>query len=350
MSRRWIVFLLLAVLAAGAAGLLSQRRAVPERQEAPVVASDIAAEGKVEAMPGYDIDVGSGELNGRIDSILVEEGEKVQAGQVVAVLWNDELKAAVDRARSEVQVARSRLAEVRAGARTEEIGEATAAWEGAQATEREAAAQLQRYRELRAQGMVSSAALDERMRIHQAARAATEQSDQRRRLLEAGARPETIRLYADQVRLAEAALAYAERLLERTYIRSPIAGTVIQRYLDKGEGVTPEIPILAIADPDHMWVNVEVDEADSGKVNPGDPVEVTSDAFRGTKFAGRVRKISEYAGVRKIRPSNPAVNLGQKVVQVKIELAQKTPLKLGMTVDVRIARAADARPPAATTR
>jgi len=165
--------------------------------------------------------------------------------------------------------------------------------------------------------MVSSAALDERLRIHEAARAATQQADQRRKLLEAGARPETLRLYADQVRLAEATLAYAERLLERTYIRSPIAGTVIQRSLDKGEGVTPEIPILAIADLDRIWVNVEVDEADSGKVTVGDPAEITSDAFRGTNFAGRVRQISDYAGVRKIRPSNPAVNLGQKVVQVK---------------------------------
>lgn len=80
-----------------------------------------------------------------------------------------------------------------------------------------------------------------------------------------------------------------------------------------------------------------MDETDSGRVKVGDPVDITSDAYRGTVFRGRVKQISDYAGARKIRPSNPAVNLGLKVVQVKIELFEKTPLKLGMTVDVKIA-------------
>jgi HlyD family secretion protein len=185
--------------------------------------------------------------------------------------------------------------------------------------------------------MVSSATLDERQRAHDAARAAADQAGQRKHLLEAGPRTETLALYENQVRLAEAALAYNRRLLDKTYVRSPIAGTVIQRYLDEGEGVTPEIPILGIADLEKIWLNVEVDETDIGNVNVGDAVEVKSDAYRGTKFKGRVKQISDYAGARRIRPSNPAVNQGLKVVQVKIELLEKTPLRLGMTVDVKIA-------------
>lgn len=317
-----------------------QRPAAPPQGER-TSAAYVAAEGKVEALPGYDVKVSSGELNAKVEKILVQEGEPVKAGQVVAILQNEELQSAVRRAESELRVARSRLAEVRSGARAEEIREAQAAWEGASAVLREAESQLERTRRLRAQGMASAAALDERQRAHDAARAAVNQAEQRRRLLEAGPRAETVRLYADQVKLAEAALDYSRRLLERTYIRSPIAGTVIERYVEEGEGVTPEIPILGVADLDRLWLNVEVDEADIGKVKPGDPVEITSDAYRGAIFKGRVRQVSDYVGVRRIRPSDPAVNLGLKVVQVKIELDEKTPLKLGMTVDVKIAPRGD---------
>jgi ABC exporter DevB family membrane fusion protein len=338
MKKTRIAAALIALVAIGAlVFFFTHRPPAPPPPDPRANAASVAAEGKVEAMPGYDVDVSSGELNGKVDRILVKEGETVRAGQLVAIMQNDDLKAAVQRAEGELRVARSKLAEVRSGARTEEIGEATAAWEGARAVRQEAESQLRRYRELRAQGMVSSATLDERQRAYDAARAAAEQAEQRKRLLEAGPRAETLTLYENQVRLAEAALAYNRRLLEKTYVRSPIVGTVIQRYLDEGEGVTPEIPILGIADLERIWLNVEVDETDIGTVNVGDAVEVTSDAYRGRKFKGRVRQISDYAGSRKIRPSNPAVNLGLKVVQVKIELLEKTPLRLGMTVDVKIA-------------
>jgi len=336
MKKTWIAAALIALVAIGTLLLFTHRPPAAPPSDPRADPGRVAAEGKVEAMPGYDIDVSSGELNGKVDKILVKEGEAVQAGQVVAIMQNDDLKAAVQRAESELRVARSKLAEVRAGARSEEIREAIAAWEGAHAVRQEAESQLKRYRELRAQGMVSSATLDERQRAYDAARAAADQAEQRKRLLEAGPRAETVTLYGNQVSLAEAALAYNRRLLEKTYVRSPIAGTVIQRYLDEGEGVTPEIPILGIADLDKLWLNVEVDETDIGKVKVGDAVEVTSDAYRGTTFKGRVKQISDYVGARRIRPSNPAVNLGIKVVQVKIELLEKTPLRLGMTVDVKI--------------
>jgi len=336
MKKTWIAAALIALVAIGALLLFTHRPPAAPPSDPRADPGRVAAEGKVEAMPGYDIDVSSGELNGKVDRILVKEGDAVQAGQIVAIMQNDDLKAAMQRAEGELRVARSKLAEVRAGARSEEIREAIAAWEGANAVRQEAESQLKRYRELRAQGMVSSATLDERQRAYDAARAAADQAEQRKRLLEAGPRAETLTLYENQVRLAEAALGYNRRLLDKTYVRSPIAGTVIQRYLDEGEGVTPEIPILGIADLEKLWLNVEVDETDIGKVKVGDAAEVTSDAYRGATFKGRVKQISDYVGARRIRPSNPAVNLGIKVVQVKVELLEKTPLRLGMTVDVKI--------------
>jgi HlyD family secretion protein len=333
---RIAAILLAAALAAAALYLLQRHEGGPPVREAAPAPSRVAAEGRVEAEPGFDVDVSSGELNGRVAKILVREGEAVREGQLVAVLDNADLQARVAAAARELAVAESRLAEVLAGARREEILQAAAALEGARASRAEAEKQVRRHRELLAQGMISPAALDAQERAFEVAGARVEELEQHRRLLEAGPRGETVKLHRDQVALARAGLEVQRRALDRTLIRSPIAGTVIKRYLDEGEGVTPEIPLLAVADLGRLWINAEVDETDAGKVRVGDSAEVTFEAYPGAVYRGRVSQVAQYAGQRAVRPRNPAVNLGLKVVQVKIALEDRTPLKLGMTVDVRI--------------
>jgi multidrug resistance efflux pump len=299
----------------------------------------VAAEGKVETLPGYDVDLGTGELAGRIAKIFVNEGDTVSAGQIVAVLDNEDLMALVKQSEQEWRVEQGRLKELESGARKEEIAAAAATVAGAQARRNEARNQLARNRELLAQRLIPQSTLDAAEAAFRTAQAVLDKAEQNKKLLEAGPKPETVQLYREQVRLAQTVLDVNYRRLEKTSVRSPIAGTVIERYLDEGEGVTPEIPILAIADLSKVWINAEVDETDVGRIHEGDTVQITSNSYPGTAFAGTVREIAHYAGARRIRPSNPAVNLGLKVVQVKIELQQPTPLRLGMTVDVKIAPA-----------
>jgi ABC exporter DevB family membrane fusion protein len=296
----------------------------------------VAAEGKLETRPGFDVDVGTGELNGSIARIFVKVGDQVRKGQTVVMLENTDLQAQVEQGEQELVVARARLTELEAGARKEEIRAATARLAGAAARLEEAGLHYRRNRELRQQGAIPQAPLDAAEASFKAAQAEVAAATQQKKLLEAGPRPETVKLYRDQVKLAETTLDYYRRRLDKTKIRSPIDGIVIERYLDEGEGVTPEIPILAIADLSKVWINAEVDETDIGRIHIGDAAKVTSNAYPGQIFQGNVSEIADYAGVRKIRPSNPAVNLGLKVVQVKIALKAPTPLRLGMTVDVKI--------------
>jgi HlyD family secretion protein len=334
--KKFLFPMLLLVLAVGAVAIFQYEKHSPAPAAAVALPSYVAAEGKVEAMPGYDINLGTGELNAKVARILVKEGDAVTPGQLVAVLDNADLRAQAQTAERQLAVAQSRLKEVLAGARREEIMQAAAALEGATAGQQEAERLYQRYKDLRAQGMVSPAALDERERTLKEARARVEEARQQHKLLEAGPRAETVKLSRDQVTLARAELEHSRQLLDKTLLRSPIAGTVIKRYLDEGEGVTPEIPILAIADLGHIWINAEVDETDIGRVAVSDPVAVSSDAYPGAVFKGRIRQIADYAGERRVKPNDPVVNLGLKVVQVKIGLEQSTPLRLGMTVDVKI--------------
>jgi ABC exporter DevB family membrane fusion protein len=335
--KRFLVPALLVVLGVGAV-LTYRYETRPSGQPVVSVAVPryVAAEGKVETMPGYDINLGTGELNGKVAKILVQEGDTVSKGQLVVVLDNSDLRAQVEAARRQLAVSQSQLKDVLAGSRREDIRRAAAALDGATAAQLEAERQFQRYKDLEARGMVSPAALDERERAMKEAQAQVEEARQQKLLLEAGARPETIRVSLDEVALARASLEQSRQLLDKTLLRSPIAGTVIKRYLDEGEGVTPEIPILAIADMSHIWVNAEVDETDVGRIVVGDPVTISSEAYRGKGFSGHIRQIADYAGERRVKPNDPAVNLGLKVVQVKIGFDQPTPFRLGMTVDVKI--------------
>jgi len=337
MKAKWIAIAIV-VAGAGAYALFSGLSKPTQPPAQTAVRSHVAAEGKIEAMPGFDVDVASGELNGKVKRILVREGDSVAAGQLVAELENEDARARVTAAERELAVARSKLRELEAGARKQEIAQAAAALAGATAEAEEAGQQVQRFRELRAKGMVAQSALDERERMFRVAQAKTREADERKRLLEEGPRRETVTLYQDQVKSAQAGLEYSRKLVEKTLVRAPISGTVIKRYLDEGEGVTPEIAILAIADLNRIWVNAEVDETDAGGVSKGDRAAVTSDAYPGRVFEGRVLQVADYSGPRKVKPSSPAVNLGMKVVQAKIGLADPGPLKLGMTVNVKILR------------
>lgn len=336
MKKIWLGVAAIIVLASTAYALFESGSSAPSQNDPPLRLAYVSAEGKVEAMTGFDVDLGTGELNGRIARILVKEGDGVDKGQVVASLVNEDLRAQVRQAEQQLVVARSRLVELESGARTEEILEADAALKGVSAHLREARNELRRKSELHGQGLISQSILDEAEAAFRMARSAVDEARQRKTLLEKGPKPETVQLYRDQVRLAEASLDYARMRLDKTIIRSPIDGTVIERYLDEGEGVTPEIPILAIANLGKLWINAEVDETDAGRIHVGDGAQVTCGAYPGKTFKGSVREIADYAGVRKIRPRDPSANLGLKVLQVKIGMQEPTPLRLGMTVDVKI--------------
>ncbi len=295
----------------------------------------VAAEGKVEAMPGADVDVGS-DIIGRIAEVYVNEGQTVKKGALLATIENADAKAKLAEAQAELQVAASRLKEVKAGSRPEEIKRARAMLDAMEADEVLAGANLERNAALYKEELITQASLDEFTRAFKAARSRTEASREDLRLAQKGARPETVKVHEDSVKRARAAVEYYKTLLEKTFIRSPIDGKVIHKHLDAGETITPELFLVTIAEVRLLRVNAEVDETDVGRINLNDPVEITTDAFPGARFKGRIAEIAEYVGSRKIQPNNPAKNLDVKVIQVKIALLEKTPFRLGMTVDVKI--------------
>jgi multidrug resistance efflux pump len=295
----------------------------------------VSAEGKMEARPGAEMNVGS-ELTARIERYLVDEGGHVDKGQVIAVLDSRELRARLQQAEAELAVARARRVEVAAGARDEEINQAQAALQRAESEQILAEKEFKRMNQLYQDKFISRAKLDNAESACKVATARVAEAGEQLHLLRAGPRRETLALHAAQVAQAEAGVNHVRSLLDKTRVVSPIGGTLIERYLDVGEVVIPEKPIAVIADTAQLRINAEVDETDAGRLHLGDPVEVRAYAYPGKVFKGRIEDIAHYVGKREIKPNNPAANLGLKIIQVKIALLEETPLKLGMTVDVRI--------------
>jgi ABC exporter DevB family membrane fusion protein len=295
----------------------------------------IAAEGKVEAMPGAEMDVGSA-LTVRIERFLVKVGEHVDKGQVIALLDDKDLAAQLQQAEAELAVAKAKQGEVAAGARREEIRQAESTLQRARTELALAEKELTRNTRLYQDKFMSRAALDSSESAFNVATARVAEFEAQLRLLQSGARRETLALHDAQVSQAEARIQYMRSMLDKTRVTSPISGVLIERYLDAGEVVMPEKPLAQIADTSRLRINAEVDETDAGRLHLGDTAQISAYAYPGQVFRGRVAEIADYVGKREIKPNNPAVNLGLKIIQVKIALTEATPLKLGMTVDVRI--------------
>ncbi|MBI5848889.1 MAG: HlyD family secretion protein [Nitrospirae bacterium] len=333
--KRRLAFIIAMVVIAGMGYLfLSGSDARKEEVKRPLERY-AAAEGKVEVLPGFEVELSS-ELEGRIESFPLREGDNVRKGDLIAMMANSDIKAKLRESEAELSVAGSKLKEIASGAREEEIREAAASLESAKAAMEFEKASRDRHRELFAKGYVHRELLDEKEKNLKVALAAVKKAEETKTLLEKGPKKETLRFYEEEIGRAGAAAQYYRKLLEKTYITAPIAGKVIRKYFQEGESVTKDKALAAVADIAQLRINAEVDETDIGMVHIGDRAEVRSDTFAGEVFRGRVEEISDYAGIRKVKPNDQAKNLDMKVVQVKIRLEEKTSLKPGMTVDVKV--------------
>jgi RND family efflux transporter MFP subunit len=142
-----------------------------------------------------------------------------------------------------------------------------------------------------------------------------------------------------QLKKAEADLRYTEALLENTYIRAPFSGKITKKFLDPGETITLEklLPVVTISDMSKIMVRTEIDETDIRKVKIGQEAVITSDAYPGEEFRGRVVEISPAMGKKTLISDNPAEMVDRDILEIKIELdSSGKKLNLGLKVDVTI--------------
>ncbi|MAT93807.1 MAG: efflux transporter periplasmic adaptor subunit [Halioglobus sp.] len=201
-------------------------------------------------------------IGGRVDELRVDEGDRVEQGQVLLSLWNQDRRATTAQAKAQHLAAGNRAEQA-----CVEAGNAERA--------------ARRLESLHAKNLASSEAMEAGRTRAEGGRFACQAA-------------------RDEARVAEATLQLNQALLEETYLRAPFAGIVAEINGEVGEYVTPSPPGVAtppavdLIDYSCLYVTAPIDEVDAGALHRDLPARISLDAFRGEVFSGTLDRIAPY--------------------------------------------------------
>lgn len=202
----------------------------------------------------------SSKVPGRVEELLVHEGEEIEKGQAVAQLSSDEIEAKLAQVDASIAAAKAQENKAETGARQEEIRAARANWERAKAGADLAKSTYERVENLYADGVVPAQKRDEAQAQYRASKMLSDAARAQYDMARAGARGEDKDAAAALVRQAEGGRAEVEAYLAETKVKSPIAGEVASQIVETGELVSAGLPIIVVADLNDAWVSFQVRE------------------------------------------------------------------------------------------
>jgi multidrug efflux pump subunit AcrA (membrane-fusion protein) len=283
--------------------------AVVERQDS------VAASGSVEGSETTDV---AFQVSGKVSRVLVEEGQHVSQGQLLAELESTDYRNSLDAANAQKQAAEALAQKAAAGLRKQEVEEARidlARWED-------------EYK--RMQFLVERKSLppNDFQKIEAAYKAARERYE----MAVEGTRVEDRNATLAQALAARAQASEESKRLGDTRLLAPITGNISMRRVDPGQTVAAGTPVLSIVNLNPAKVRVGVPEAEIGKVTRGAGAEVSLPSLGGRCFNGRV----EIIGV--------SAEAASRTYAVKIVVPNPGPVLLaGMVAEARIFGSAKAR-------
>lgn len=277
------------------------------------------------------------QLPGRIARVTVHEGDRVHAGDTLAVLDRTELDARRAQAHAALGAARAQLDQMLNGARPEEIAQARSADSAADARWHDADRDRDRTATLRAGGAVSQEALDKAQLALDVARSAAQQARQHLELMLAGTRRETIVAQRSAVAQAQAAVSQADAVLDQAVIMAPFDGAVTIRNREPGETVTAGSPVVTIANLGDRWVRIYLSELNLGQIHLGDTATITTDAPGNRQYRGAISFIATEAEFtpRNVQTAEERVKLVY-AVKIRVVADSANDLKPGMPADVTL--------------
>jgi multidrug resistance efflux pump len=329
-SKKLIIGILITFLLAGAIG-----GGWWWRENAMYVSTDDARVG------GTIVSV-SAKIGGRITELLVKEGDKVQAGQVVARIDPRDILAQKAQAEAAMATAKAHYEEVTAGSRPQEIEQARALSLQAKSSLDNAVKNYQRIQQLYREGAVSTSQRDNAETAYQVASEAYHAANEKTDLVISGSRVEVVKAAAAQVRQAEAALEAASVMLDNTTVVSPADGTVAVKSANAGEVVSAGQAIVTVANLGDVWMSARIEETKIGRIKVGQNVEYTIDGYGSHKFNGTVYEVgSATNSVFALVPTENSSGNFTKVTQripVKVTLPQDSGFifRPGMSAYIKI--------------
>ncbi len=292
-----IVIILVGVFALGGGedGAVEYRFGVVDRGE---VVSTISTSGTLGAV--VTVDVGT-QVSGQVAELHADFNTEVKEGQLIARIDPQTFEARLRQAEADLAIAKANVSmQMAAKARAEaDLASAQANLENRRATDAEAARELTRKEALLARGVASNRDVTQ-------AKAQAESSAAQTRAAEAALRSAEAQILVSQAQIENARAQVQQREasveqalidLERTFIRAPVNGVVINRQVSLGQTVAASLnaPVLFTIAQDlrQMQVEANVDEADIGQIQTGQEVEFTVDAHAGRTFRGRIQQVRQ---------------------------------------------------------
>lgn len=301
----------------------------------PATLGWVAGPGIVEPV-SESIKVGS-EITGKLQSVLVDEGDTVKKGQLLAVLANDDYHAAVLSARATLAERQASLEKTINGARRQERDEAQAAVRETETNANNAASEMERRQRLYEKSIVSREETESYENRCKAAKAHYEEALQHFQLIDAEARPEDVEMARSAVDLAQADLDQSEARYEKSFIRAPLDGVILRRHHRGGEIVVSSAnnpdPVFTLGDCRVLRVRVDVDESDVAQLRVGERAYVTARTFGDRKFWGRVVQVGEQLGKKNIQTDEPTEHVDKKILETLVQLDAGHGLPVGLRVD-----------------
>lgn len=302
-TRTWIIIgVVLAVMVGLGARALSGPRVTVVRATRQPLVQQIVANGRVDVP--VRVQLGT-QVGGVVTRMLVDQGDHVEAGELLLELANEEARALVSQSAARLQ-------------QVQELDLSTAREDRVQAevSLRQAERQLERVQKLASAGGVSVQDLEDAQDQRELALSRLESAEMRVRSNAAG---------GSLARLAAAELAAAQARLEQTRITAPVAGTILQRLAQPGDIVAAATGLLDLAPAGPTWLSVQPEEKNLAFLRVGQSAQASADAFPDSVFSARITRLA------------PAVDPTRGTIEVELIVDQPPAfLRPDMTVSINV--------------
>lgn len=310
----------------------ARRKATFSGGQPPVDLSLISGNGLVE--PEEPESRLSTDSAGRIAAIYVKEGQRVDAGTLLAELDNTVQRAQVRRAEADVAAYQAELKRIQQGMRPSDISAIAAEASAAKARAALAEGDFARKDALAGRGSIAPAELDQaklRLDVENSTAAAAKLRAQG---ASAGARYEDVLIAQARLAASTAGLEEARGVLAKTQVLAPTSGQVLRVKFRVGEvhnSLSGE-PLIIFGDTSALTVRMDVDERDIQRLHIDAPAYVTAPAFGARRFGGKLIRIGTRMGRRTVRADEPTDRIDVKVLEAVIKLDTAPELVPGMRV------------------
>jgi HlyD family secretion protein len=281
---------------------------------------------------------------GRVVEVLVREGDRVKAGDLLVKLDLGEMAVSVERDRSALDSTRARYADLQAGSRAAEIKGAEEEVADRRAAVELARPELERQEVLLSKKVGTPRDVDVARATLERAQANLRMSEEKLKLLQEGFRKYQTEQARFEVDRAKSVLKQSEIVAKESEVRAPADGVILHRMAEPGLLLGAGQPALTLGFTNRLYVRTYVPETQMGRVKAGQPAEVTVDTFPGRRFPARVTEISPDAEFtpKPVETRRERVNL---VYAAKVDLdgGWNEPLVPGQPAEVAVTAAAPAR-------